>query len=162
MPLPPQVRDERADGVGENIQRIAGRMLQDAGANPFKQHGPEDEMPEDLAACRRGSARSQPEPFVDNQQRRQRARDEQHVIEPAGEEIGLQVWLYQPAIHDVERTADEDERIAQETKRTHSRASMMAPKPAASASLMQSDSMTRHINAGRERGQENDRKRGCD
>ena len=33
-----------------------------------------------------------------------------------GEEIEVEVWLHQPAIHDVERAADENKRIAQETK----------------------------------------------
>ena len=141
--LPPEIRNQRAERIRENIQQIASRVLQKLRADPFKQPGPEDEMPENLTSRRRGAARSQPEPFVDHQQRGQRARDEEQVIEPAGEEVEVEVRLHQPAVHDVERAAEEDKRIAQETKRFHSKASKMIPKPAASASLMQSENIAR-------------------
>ena len=143
--FPPKISAERAERVRDNIQRIASRVLQKPRANPFKQHGPDHQVPEDLAAGRRGATRTKAEPFVNEQQWWQRARDEKHVVKPAGENLGVEVWFHQPAIQDVKRAADEDERIAQETMRIHSKARMMAPKPAASASLMQSESMDGHI-----------------
>lgn len=115
-PPPPEISDESAERIRDNIQRIASRVLQKPRADPFKQHGPEDEMPENLAASRRGATRTQPEPSVENQQRRQRAWDEEPVVKPAGENIAVNLWLHQPAVHDVQRAAEEDKRIAQRTK----------------------------------------------
>ena len=114
--LPPDEGNEGADAVGEHIQRIAGGVLQDARAHPFEEHGPEGQVPEDFPARRRSSARTQAEPFMRQQQRWQRAREEQRVVEPAGEEIDMDMRLHPPAVHRVKRAADEDERIAQGTE----------------------------------------------
>src|SRR6266566_9624986 len=69
------------------------------------------------------------EPAMAQKQGRERAWDEQHVVEPGVKENDMQVWLHQPAVQRVERAGGEKERVAKIGERFHSNAKMRRPKP---------------------------------
>lgn len=71
----------------------------------------------------------QAKPSMRQQHNRQRARDEQRIVEPIVEERNIHVWFDEPAIDGVERARRHKQWITHVSKPLHSNASMISPNP---------------------------------
>ena len=71
----------------------------------------------------------QAKPSMRQQHNRQRARDEQRIVEPIVEERNIHVWFDEPAIDGVERARRHKQWIAHVSKPLHSNARMISPNP---------------------------------
>lgn len=140
--LPPDPRQQRAHGIRHDIERIARRPSQPMRPNPLEQHRPDREVPENLAARRPAFPQSQAQPTLRQQHRRQRARDEQPVIEPAPEQRQMRVRFDAPAVQRIQDTTSHAQRVEHVTEGLHSKAIMITPAPSASNSFKESVNMT--------------------
>jgi hypothetical protein len=132
--LPPAPGEDGAGGVGDDVQGVAGGV-HDVGANAFKEDGPADEVGGNFEGGGPGVARAEMEEVVDEKEGRQRAGDEEGVVEPVMEEGDMDVGLDEPAVGGVERAAGEEERVEQIGEPLHSSANMTRPKPRPSRTL---------------------------
>lgn len=86
--------------------------------------------------------RAQLQPTIDLEQGRQRARNEEQVIEPKSEEGNVSVWLNSPTIERIKRATHHAQRIEYVTKPLHSRARIAMPKPVANRTFKAITSIT--------------------
>lgn len=113
LATPPKRGDERAEGIGEDVERIAGAAMEQAAANDFNEDRPAQQMGKNLDHGRRSIVLAQPKCTMDREQDRQRTRDEQQIVEPIVEKSAGDMRLDQETVQDVERAAAEEERVAQ-------------------------------------------------
>src|SRR5215469_4573841 len=104
-------------------------------ANDFKENRPENRVERDLPPGRRVICRAQAQPSLHQQQRRQRARDKQHIVEMESHERVVRMRFDQPAIQRVKRTTNQTESVPDIPKFFHSNAMIAKPKAAATSSL---------------------------
>jgi len=71
----------------------------------------------------------QAKPSMRQQHNRQRARDEQRIVEPIVEERNIHVWFDEPAIDGVERARRHKQWVTHVSKPFHSNAMMISPNP---------------------------------
>lgn len=113
LTTPPKHGDERSDGVGEHVERIAGAAMEQATANDFNEDRPACQMGENLDHGGRAIVLAKAERTMHGEQDRQRTRDEQQIVEPIVEKSARYLRLDQEAVHGVERAAAEKQRVAQ-------------------------------------------------
>src|SRR5688572_18856651 len=126
---PPEPRQRRSDGVRQYVDGVARAALKDCRANDLKQRRPPKEMAEDFAGRGRGIVTPQAKPSMREQRDRQRARDQQRVVEPIVEKGNIDMRFDQPAIDRVERASRHKQWITHVSKPLHSKARIMSPKP---------------------------------
>src|SRR5581483_8440285 len=126
IPAPPQERGESSGKISHGIPGIAGGA-HDMGADPFKENGPADEMAGDFPKAGPGVARAKPEQRVGEQNRRQRARDEEGVVKPVVEEGDVRVRFDEPPVGGVERAGQQKQRVANVAEPLQSNARMTRP-----------------------------------
>jgi hypothetical protein len=85
-------------------------------------------MRQDFERRRRSVMIAQSQPAVQQQHRRQRAREQQYVIEPRMKKRQVRMRLDLPAIQDVERAAADKQRIDEIAKPSHSVQMMISPE----------------------------------
>ncbi len=136
--MPPTICRKSARGIRPGIPRIAGRP-HDVRANDFEQHRPANHVPGDFGRCRRPVVRPQPEPSVDLEQHRKRARDQQAIIEPIVEEPAVDERLYQPSVGRIHSATCQEQRVAEISKAPHSNARMISPNPNPSKTFNMND-----------------------
>ena len=69
------------------------------------------------------------QPAMDLQQRRQRARNQEQIIEPEPKEWEVREWFKAPPVQRVEPTTRQTKRIQRVTEFFHRSARMAKPKP---------------------------------
>jgi hypothetical protein len=97
----------------------------------LEQHGPEKKMPKNLAKSRSPIMTAQIEPPMRLKQRRQRAGNQQEIVEPEPKEMKVSVRFDTPPVKRVEGAAGEAQRVSSVAERLHSNAMITRPKPAA-------------------------------
>lgn len=133
-PTPPAKDRDRPRRVSHDIPRIADSR-QDMRPDDFKQNGPAKPVGGNLAQRGKPVMTSQTQPALRQQDRRQRARNQQRVIEPGMKENDVAMRLDQPAIGRVKRATNQAQRIEDIPKPPHNKARMIKPKPNASSTL---------------------------
>ena len=98
-------------------------------------------MTGDFAHHRRSIVPTPSQPAVHLEERWQRARDEQEIVEPKPKERNLSVRFDAPAIQSVERTTHQAERIQSVAKLLHNSARIKKPKPVAKPSFKKKTNM---------------------
>ena len=78
---------------------------------------------------------TQPEPTLEPKQERQRARNQQQIVEVTAEKVRMNVRLHQPAIQRIKNTGRQKKRIAPVGESFHNKAMIAVPASRAIASL---------------------------
>jgi hypothetical protein len=95
----------------------------------FKENRPPEDMGRDFSQGRRFVVGAQTQPAMSQQQRRQGARNKQHVVEPIMKKRNVAMRLDEPAIGRVQRATGQKKRIENVAESLHSRARIIKPKP---------------------------------
>jgi len=127
--VPPRKGDDRAKRVGQRVERISGGSGDQPRADPFKEKSPGNETKKDLRDGGHLIVRAEAELTLQEQQRRNRARDQQQVVKMAAQKRRVQVRLEGPAIQRVKRARANKQRIANVAERLQSSARITRPKP---------------------------------
>ena len=127
--MPPAKGKDGADCVGKRIPRIGGGARNESRADPFKEKSPGKETKNDLRDGGHLIVRAEAELTLQEQQRRNRARDQQQVVKMAAQKRRVQVRLEGPAIQRVKRARANKQRIANVAERLQSSARITRPKP---------------------------------
>ena len=119
VPVPPQSGNDAAGGISQHIPGIARRPGHYVRADDFKEDGPDNKIQRDLSQRRHFVGCPQAEQPMHQQQRGQRARDEQHVVEIVVHEQAVHMRLDAPAIEKIQETRKEEQSIAQVAELFH-------------------------------------------
>jgi hypothetical protein len=133
--MPPGQGGERARGVSNDIPRIARRPAYQVWARPLEESGPADQMRADFGHAGRSVMPAQPQPAMGEQKRRQRAGNEQRVIEPIMEKGRGDMRPHHPSIQHIQRACAQKKRIAQIEEPLHNNARIRTPNPIAKAAF---------------------------
>ena len=133
--MPPHAGQHCAERIRQNIGRIARRAPNPMWTDDFEQNRPERQVAEDFGYGGREIVRAETQPALRHEQRRQRARDEQSVVEPEPKQSEVRVWFDAPAVQRVECAAAHAERIERIAEALHSNARMPKPNAAPNSSL---------------------------
>lgn len=126
-PMPPKPGDDSADEIGDDVPRIAGDPAHDVRADDLEQDGPDDEVQENFTGSGQQIMLTQTKPALGQQQRGQRARNQQDVVKIAVDEGVVNVGLEAPAVDGVKQAPEEKKTVAQIPKRFQSSARMTRP-----------------------------------
>jgi len=107
-------------------------------ANPFEQYGPNDQIQPDLAPGRKLIVVPQFEPALQQQERRQRARNQQHIVEIIAHKRAVHARFNYPSVQHIKAAAKQKQRISQITEGLQSRARMTNPNPTATTNFSKS------------------------
>ena len=112
-PMPPEPGEDSADEIGDSVPRIAGHPAHDVRADGLEEDGPDDEVQQNFTGGGQAIMPAQTEPALGQQQRGQRARYQQHVIEIAMDKGIVKVGLKAPAVDGVKQAGQEKQAVAQ-------------------------------------------------
>lgn len=132
--MPPDAGENTADHVRQHIKGVSGHAQQ-VRSDDFKQHAPDGEMERNLSEGWRLVMVAETQPALQPEQERQRAGNEQQIIEVTPDKGRMHVWLDRPPIQRVKRATRQAQRVAPVTKWFHSNARMISPAPSARRNL---------------------------
>ena len=133
--VPPEPGQDAAHKINHHIPRITRRAPHQMRADHFKKNRPKNGIKRYLTPRRRGVVRAQTQPALHQQQRRQGARHQEHIVEMKPQESIVDVRLDAPAIQRVQRTGNQKQTVTKIPKLFHSKAMIVKPKAAARSSL---------------------------
>src|SRR3954465_6788913 len=134
--IPPGARQQTADKIREHIPPVAGHVFENMRSPPLEKNRPKDQVQGNLAESWRGIMAAKFQPAVEQKERRERARDEQPVIEPGVKEGLMKMRLETESIQPIEAAPKQEEGITQITESVHSNAKITRPAAPARQSLM--------------------------
>lgn len=105
--MPPAKGDGGAEGVGERVERISGGAGDKTRADPFKQQRPNGEAKNNLASSGKPIVSAKSEPALQQKKRRDRARNQEEVVELPAQERRWNQRLDCPAINNVKRAGEQ-------------------------------------------------------
>jgi hypothetical protein len=121
-PVPPQPGADGADDIDHHVPRVARGASQQMRADDFKEDRPENRVKGDFAPGGRVVHGAEAEPALQEQERRQRAGHEKHVVEVEPQEGAVNVRFEAPAIQRVKRTANHEQTITNVPEFLHNKA----------------------------------------
>src|SRR6185312_4046875 len=134
-PIPPKTRADGADDIHNHVPWIARCPPQQMRTNHLEEDRPEKRVERDFRPGRRIVGGSQPQPAVHQQEKGQRARYEQHVIEMKPHEGVMNARPDEPTIQSVQRARNQTKTIPNIPEFLHNRAMMVKPNTPATSSL---------------------------
>jgi hypothetical protein len=135
LPAPPCCGDQCPEAVGHDVPRISGRPRHNPWANSLEQNGPNHQVEKNFPRGWRAIVVSKFEATLDEQQRRQRAGDQEQVVEMVMEKGTMQPRFESPAIQSVEQAGQQKKPVPTIAEPIQSRARMTRPKAIAMASF---------------------------
>ena len=132
--VPPNRRDDSARAVGNNVPSVANRIRNDSRTDDFEQHAPDRQMESDLGWIRHGVVSAEPQPALKEQHGRQRAGNQQQVVELGTQEGAVKMGLQAESVERIERATHREQRITP-IEKPHSNDRMIMPKMTAKANL---------------------------
>jgi len=114
--MPPQSSQNSADGVRDRVPWIARSPAREVRADNLEQDGPDDQVQRNFARRRHLIVLPQAQPALHQQQRRQRAGNQQHIVEITVEEKVVNARLEAPAVDGVKQAGQEKQAVAQITE----------------------------------------------
>jgi hypothetical protein len=91
-------------------------MLEQVWSGDLKQQRPDDQVKADLGCRRRLIMTAQAKPPLQPEHGRERARNQQQIVEITMEETRVEVWLQQKPVADICSRANQTERICEVTE----------------------------------------------